>query len=541
MSKLRDGATTPADPNRREFLRRSGVVAATIAGSGVGLGRAMRASAQPGGQRGGPASKREPNLLFVFSDQQSYDMLGCNGNDQVITPRTDAFAKEGVRFTHCFSNAPVCTPYRGMLMSGKHPLHNGAFENDFPICPAAGPHFGDVLEAAGYRTGYIGKWHLLGGDRQRPVPVGLLRSGFNQTFYSDNCTTEYRAGHSFYYNDAGEKIIYDQWQPYSQTDQAIAFLEHSAEVSGASGGAGGSGGGKPFALFVSWHPPHDHGLMRPHPPRFYDYRHHPEELSKRYAGKDISLRPGVEDSPLMRELTRDYYAMCSGVDVAFGRLLDSLKAQGLDDNTIVVFTSDHGDMLGRYPNSPPKRPIHDTSSRVPLIIKNPQQPNAGLTSDLLISGLDLMPTLLGMMGLKAPDDVHGQDLSDPIFRGQGDAVASIPMLMVGWPIYRGVVTRDWSFSMGPEGQGTAFNSVLFDRRHDPDQMNNLYDDPDRSAIRQEMEKLTRRWMDRFEDPFITIPDLAAFQPIKSWQEPPGDPQEWPTPIDVFHGRAVPAA
>ncbi len=182
-------------------------------------------------------------------------MLGCNGNPDIHTPRTDAFASQGVRFTHCFSNAPVCTPYRGILMSGKHPLHNGAFENDMALCPAAGPHLGEVLESQGYRTGYIGKWHLRGGDRNRPIPTGPLRAGFDGTFYTDNCTTEFRAGHSFYYNDAGEKTIYDQWQPDGQTDQAITFLQDAAKTD------------QPFALFVSWHPPHDHGIKAPPPTR----------------------------------------------------------------------------------------------------------------------------------------------------------------------------------------------------------------------------------------------------------------------------------
>lgn len=525
----------PVAPDRREFLKRTALTAAALGSGGV-LGCQSRSAR---GNEPFGVSPRRPNLLFVFSDQQSYDMLGCNGNEQIITPRTDAFAQESLRFTHCFSNAPVCTPYRGMLMSGKHPLHNGALENDFPLCPSAGPHFGQVLESAGYRTGYIGKWHLLGGDRKRPVPPGPMRAGFDDVFYSDNCTTEYRAGHCFYYDDAGEKIVYDQWQPYSQTDQAIEFLEQSSKGAGDSGT---SGGDEPFALFVSWHPPHDHGLMKPPPPRFYDYRHHPEELSERYAGREISLRPGVDDSPMMRELTRDYYAMCTGVDVAFGRLMDALKAQGLDDNTIVVFTSDHGDMLGRYPNSPPKRPPHDTSARVPLLIRPPQNNRpamAGRTSELLISGLDLMPTLLGMMGLKAPDDVHGKDLSQPIFRGDDDAVDSIPMLMISWPVFRGVITKEFTFGMGLEGQRNDFNSVLFDRANDPHQLTNLFDDDGSIGVRGEMERRTRQWMDRFEDPFVTIADLAKHQTLEAWRQPPGDPESWPTPIDVIHGRAQP--
>ena len=508
--------------NRRAFVRTACASGAALAAGG--LPRSAAAA-----ERGGPA--RRPNLLFVFSDQQSYDMVACNGNPHVHTPHLDRFAGEGLNFSHCFSNAPVCTPYRGMLLSGKHPLHNGALENDFPLCPAAGPHLGSVLDDAGYRTGYIGKWHLLGGDRKRPVPAGPLRAGFDGVFLSDNCTTEYRAGHAFWYGEDGEKNVYDSWQPEGQTDQAIDFLKESA-----------ADDDEPFALFVSWHPPHDHGLMAPHPPRFYDYRHFPAEYAEPYEGREVPLRPGVEDSPLRRESTRDYYAMCTGIDACFGRLMAALEEAGLDENTLVVFTSDHGDMLGRYANQPPKRPIHDTSSRVPLLMRQPGVLPAGGTRDLLIGGLDMMPTLLGMLGLDAPGEVHGLDLSAPVRDGGDGPATAIPMLMIGWPVFRGVVTREWSYAMGPPGGQaggkTPFNSVLFDRRRDPDQLNNLFDDPDHVSVVAHLRSETLAWMDRFEDPFVTLPDLARIQPIERFKSPPGDPSSWPMPIDLVHGRVT---
>lgn len=508
--------------NRRQFIKASATAVAVLATDGFDL---QAETVKPLRRK---ENSSQPNLLFVFSDQQSYDMLGCNGNAEIHTPHADRFAQQGIRFTHCFSNAPVCTPYRGMLLSGKHPLRNGAFENDVPLCPAAGPHFGEVLESAGYRTGYIGKWHLLGGDRQRPVPRGPLRAGFDDTFYSDNCTTEFRAGHSFYYDDDGNKQIFDSWQPYGQTDQAEAFLDEAAA------------GDDPFALFVSWHPPHDHG-RRPAPPDpHYDYRHYPDELAEHYpADQPLTLRPGVEDMPERQAQLRDYYAMCTGIDVAFGRLLDKLEALGLDENTIVVFTSDHGDMLGSFDAPRPKRPPHDTSSHVPMLIRQPGVLPAGTTSDLLLSALDLMPTLLGMMGIEGPGDMDGQNLSVPIRTGDGDAVDSIPMLMISWPVFRGVITKEWTFGMGRPGEENEFNSVLFDRVNDPHQQTNLYHDPAHREAKAEMKRLTQAWMDRFEDPFITIQEMAKMQRWELWREPPGDPKLWPLPVDVINGRVEP--
>ncbi|MBW2252879.1 MAG: sulfatase-like hydrolase/transferase [Deltaproteobacteria bacterium] len=109
---------------------------------------------------------KRPNLVFVFSDQQSQDMLGCYGNHGIKTPHLDRLAAEGLRFNHCISTSPVCTPFRGMLMSGQHPLYCGAMHNDVPLLANNGPYFGHVLRDAGYRMGYVGKWHLLGAVRE---------------------------------------------------------------------------------------------------------------------------------------------------------------------------------------------------------------------------------------------------------------------------------------------------------------------------------------------------------------------------------------
>ncbi len=133
--------------------------------------------------------KRRPNLLFLFSDQHSYDMMGCSGNRQVQTPAMDRLSAEGIHFSHCFSTSPVCSPYRAMLLSGLHSLNNGVFFNDVTLIPGKGKYFGEALGEVGYRTGYFGKWHVLGGNRVRPIPPGELRYGFDGPFLSDLCTT----------------------------------------------------------------------------------------------------------------------------------------------------------------------------------------------------------------------------------------------------------------------------------------------------------------------------------------------------------------
>ncbi len=199
-----------------------------------------------------------------------------------------------MRFAHCISNAPVCSPFRSMLMSGQHPLYNGVFCNDVSILHN-GPHLAEVLRDAGYRTGYVGKWHLYGGDRNRPIPAGADRLGFDDLFLSDNCSLQFGPKDSYYWNAQGEKTLYHEWQPYGQAKQAIDFLDAQSPD-------------RPFALFMSVHPPHNFGKEH--------YKTEPELMAK-YDPASVHLRPNVEDTPEMRDWYRGYMAMVTGVDEAF--------------------------------------------------------------------------------------------------------------------------------------------------------------------------------------------------------------------------------
>ena len=134
-----------------------------------------------------------------MSDQHSWDMLGCYGNRDVISPNLDRLARQGVLFNHGIANSPVCTPYRSILLSGQHPLRNGAFQNDLRMLPGKGNYFAEVLRDAGYRTGYYGKWHLYGGERVRGIPPGPDRYGFDHEFLVNNCTLTYDAARAWYW------------------------------------------------------------------------------------------------------------------------------------------------------------------------------------------------------------------------------------------------------------------------------------------------------------------------------------------------------
>jgi arylsulfatase A-like enzyme len=474
-----------------------------------------------------------PNLVFVFTDQQSRDMLGCYGNADIKTPHLDAFASESIRFEHCISSSPVCTPYRGMLLTGRHPLCNGALHNDLPLLANNGTTFAQALGEAGYRTAYVGKWHLLGHDRDRPVPPGPMRYGFDETFLSNNCHMDYRPGHCYYWNEEGRKVFFDEWEADGQTRQAVDFLDTCSTD-------------EPFALFVSWHPPHDVGFD----PDTLTFEYGTEQdLMDLYDPAAIRLRPSAEDTPEIRRACHGYYAMCSGIDRAFGRLIDTLKARGLYENTLIVFTSDHGDNLHSYGYTISKDHPEDTSVRVPLLLHLPGD-SRGRTSDLLVGTLDLMPTLLGLLGIAPPETCQGLDLSKAIHERNDDAVESVPLFFYQ-PSWHGVYTREHTYGYGELNHWRRADSgraelhpvpvrALYSRNADPFQLHNLYGNPAHAALQVRLEKLTQEWMEHFGDPGGI--DLASIgdryhMPDGRWPE---DTQEigFPgRPIDLLQERS----
>ena len=461
---------------RREFL----VDSASIAAGGLLAGLSTNTQAE-----GSAPVQKRPNLLFTFSDQQSYDMLGCYGNEQILTPNLDRFAAEGVRFEHCIASCPICTPYRSMLLTGQHTLYNGCFTNDIQMLHRPGKSFGEVLRDAGYRTGYVGKWHLYGGDRDRPIPPGPNRHGFDDLFVTNNCTVDFRAGHAFYWNEQGEKVIFDEWEALGQTRQALSFLD-------------GCKADEPFALFVSWHPPHDQGLGSLE--RRYEA---PKEYQDRYDPAKIPLRQNAKEYPHIREHYHGYYSMCSGLDDCAGMLLEKLKAKGLDQNTLVVYTSDHGDLLGSHGRPAPKMYPEDESIRVPLILRQPGKLEGGKSSNLLVGTLDLMPTLLSLMGLNGPDDLHGTDLSEAIRSGKEDSIESVPLFYYSgaqpWDkTWFGVYTHGhtYSYEVGRKTDASCLN-VLFEHGKDRWQLTNLYGLETQKSVQSHLDTLTRSWLERF--------------------------------------------
>lgn len=442
---------------------------------------------------------KPPNLLFVFADQMRSTAVGCAGVEEVLTPRLDRFATEGTRFTNAISNTPLCCPARASLLTGLHVLQHRVVNNDI-LMDTSLPTVAQALNGAGYGCGYIGKWHLDDPDRGICIPPGPRRRGFEDYWATSNCNHEYNA--AFYYlNDETEPRWFNDYEPNGQTDLAVDYLKRQAA------------GDKPFCLFVSWGPPHcPYDLV---PKRFLDLydpariRLMPTAVDAGYYDhQEKRLLPRGEGEAAKRRAIAGYYGHCSALDHCFGRLLDTLREAHLDENTIVVFTSDHGDMLFSHNRGWKWKPWRE-SVGIPLLIRWPGRVPAGRVTDGPIGIVDFPTTLLGMAGVDGLAGVHGQNLSRFVQGEDTDApdaqYINCPVVM-GWsdmPPWRGVVTRTHTYTRFHDG-----NTLLYDDVADPFQTRNLAGQPSHADLQSRLELRLRKFLDQTNDPFQSSREVS---------------------------------
>jgi len=419
---------------------------------------------------------QRPNILFVFPDQLRANMCSVYGGRNIVTPNIDRLASEGVMFTNSVSTCPLCTPYRGMLQTGRYPTHSGILINFVEASPAQNPHcLANVFGAAGYATGYIGKWHLAAGvntghsldgprapgvacgQAENPhldfIPPGPRRLGYThwQAYNFHYAYQDY-----WYYEDEPEKHYSHRYEADTQADQAIAFMGRCRQA------------GQPFLLTVAPHPPH--------PPFTSDYA--PEGYVERTPQAPWWPPNVPADNPCTDEQLRCYLAMIQNADDNLGRLLDYLELSGLASNTIVVFTSDHGEMLGSQGRIQKMVPYAEAIN-VPLVMRWPGQIAPGSRVDALQTPMDHFPTLCGLAGLPMPSEVDGTDLSRV---ATGTDTDSREDVLIGhyssgefwfsrgydFPEWRGVRTKQHTYVRWLDGA-----EELFDNLADPYQMDNL--------------------------------------------------------------------
>lgn len=414
----------------------------------------------------------QPNLIFVFADQHRGCDVGCAGNTQVQTPAMDTLAREGTFFPNTFTNVPLCVPARGCLMTGKHPLSHKAVSNDLPL-PLTETGIAQVFKAAGYATGYIGKWHLGGMPRDKFI-APEMRFGFDE-WLGWNCHHNYF--NAPYHDSVGNRMQIEGYEPDFQTERAIDYCrEHAYE---------------PFCLYLSWGPPHN------------PYEHVPERYKAMYPQEEIQLRPNAIDTPQTRQDIAGYYAHITALDENLGRLMAALDDIGIAENTILVYTSDHGDMLDSQGHVRKERPW-DESVRIPFMIRWPGKIPAGVMRETLLSLVDFMPSLLSLCGLEIPEGVEGIDLSGAML---GETIDEPQSVLLEVPLHgsegfnagirewRGVRTHRHTYARHYDGTGW----MLYDNHVDAYQLNNLIDDANSQLLKAELEAELQRWLTRIDD------------------------------------------
>jgi arylsulfatase A-like enzyme len=434
-----------------------------------------------------------PNVLFILADEWRAQATGYNGDRNVSTPVLDRLAGQSVNYVNAISGCPVCCPYRASLLTGQYPLTNGVFVNDVELKPN-GPTLAETFRRAGYSTGFIGKWHLYGspdgnyGRRLAFIPPEK-RFGFDY-WKACECTHEYN--HSLYYegNDPAPKY----WPGYdaiAQTEVACRFVEQHR-------------GADPFLMILSLGPPH------------FPYATAPERYQEMYRTRQLTLRPNVPGDRRKEaaQILRGYYAHMTAVDDCLDRILKTLEKTGAAEDTILVFTSDHGDMMLSQGLTTKLYPW-DESIRVPLLLRYPRGfGSKGRTIDAPISAPDLMPTLLGLCGLPIPDSVEGRDRSPGASSDAAFINLPVPITEArryGIAEYRGLRTERYTYVRSIHGPW-----LLYDHRRDPYQMHNLCG-RDRE-LQSRLDRMLEATLRQRKDDFLPAAEYAKRAGVSHYRE-----------------------
>ena len=411
---------------------------------------------------------KRPNILLIYTDQQRWDAVGANGNPEIRTPHLDRLAAEGVNFDHCFVQNPVCMPSRISMLSGQYPSSTGITHMGVPV-PQDLMTLPKYLSPYGYHTANIGKLHFLphaNRDHREPHPT----YGFDHLEISDEPGPYEDAYRAWVRSKAPEELdqvslglppataVWNKtmgWRdtvkhpqeggvgrfdnkgatPFASRDdlshsafvaeQTIEFLRHQPA-------------GRPFCCIAGFYSPHSPWVA---PQRFLDL-YDPDQLTLPDYPPELERPAARFTDPELRSARQGYYGMVSEVDHHVGRILDVVESHGLTNNTVVIFTSDHGEWLGEHLKYGKGYPAHDMVSRVPLIVRGPSElVNGGRRHEGLCEAVDILPTILACAGVQLAPVLQGCSLGG-VLAGGDDAVKDcVLMEHAGWKMLRSATHR----------------------------------------------------------------------------------------------------
>jgi len=464
---------------------------------------------------------KSPNILVFFSDQQRWDTVGAYGQTLDVTPNLDKMAKEGIQFDYAFTCQPVCGPARACIQTGKYATEVKCHTNN-RLLPIDEETIAKILKQNGYEVGYIGKWHLAsfgpkhGKDSFRTRAVPPERRGGYDDFWLASDTLEFTS-HSYdgyMYDSEGNKRFFPEgrFRADAQTDWVLEYLETRPLD-------------KPFFLFNSYIEPHHQN----------DHFHYEGPKGSKEKFKDFKVPGDLQG--LRGDYNREYpdYLGCiNSLDANLGRIRAKLEELDIAENTIIIFTSDHGSHF-RTRNFEYKRSCHEGSIRIPLIIYGPGF-KGGKKIDKLVSLIDLPPSILCMAGIQPPDYMKGHPIQMIVPDGSREEKPRKQGIRENnprnWPeevflqiseshCGRAIRTKKWKYSVrAPFKVGLSPSSklyeedFLYDLENDPHEHKNLVKDPQYKKIREELALvLKRKMLEANEEEPIIIPKSGFWKKV----------------------------
>ncbi|MCO8122335.1 sulfatase [Stieleria sp. TO1_6] len=464
------------------------------------------------------AAKTQPNVLLLVTDEHNFRTLGCYrdllpqeqaemwGPGAVVpTPHLDSLAKQGVICTRAYATAPVCSPCRAAMITGRYP-HNTGVPTNNKVLDGKIPTLADRLNDAGYRTAFIGKWHLGGSGKPEWAPKVdggfqftkfMFNRGHWKKFVLENGTPAVgstRNGEPTYdVGDADEKTFATDWL----TDRAIDYITDPVQT-------------KPFFTVVSYPDPHGPNSVRaPYDHRFDDLRF----IAPRTYESGVPAPKwlgGGKNHPIFRgqDMSR-YFGMVQCIDDNIGRLIEQMKSVGCLDNTLIIMTSDHGDLCYEHDRQNKGNP-YEGSARVPMIWRLPGQIAAEQVYTDPVGTVDVTPTVIGMLGLAADPDDQGRDLSSVL--SDVASAASTPQPKPLTFLRNSGTTAQWVAAV--DDRYKLILSVndepwLFDAQQDPDELLNFYMRPGSQGVAERLGRALRQYSIDNHDPYFQNPNIAA--------------------------------
>jgi len=439
---------------RRHFLR----------SVGVGAALSLQKHSLVFGRSGIPVSAERPNIVFILTDDQRYDAMGCAGHPWLKTPHMDRLAGEGVMFKNAFVTTSLCSPSRGSFLTGCYAHAHEVFRNNGMDPKQSVSMFPELLQKAGYETAFIGKWHMARKNSPRPGFEHWV-SFSGQGRYDKNKL-----------NVDGQAVQSDTYVTDDLTNYAVQFLKKRHD--------------KPFMLYLSHKAVH--GPFAP--AKRHENLYSDVEIESRHNPKDnVETKPpwGRKMDPDWKSQILAYYRCLAAVDESLGRVLQTLEQINALDNTVVIFAGDNGYFQGEHGGMWDKRAAYEPSMRIPLLMRYPRLAGPATICNEMVLNIDLAPTLLELAGVASPGTMQGQSWLGVLKGGSGRRSFLYEYFQEADRKYKrptilAIRTKRWKYVTYPLDD--SLTGELYDMLNDPEELNNLVGGSKYSDVTEQMKK-----------------------------------------------------